>query len=94
MSEFDRDRYVDIPKSPKLDLRAVETRHKETMNGSSSNPGAYVNSAADVPALLAHIHALRADGRRLWSAVRVDDRAGLVMAAHNFAAVLAQALDS
>ena len=42
-------------------------------------------------ALLAYVRALLADGRKLWSAVRADDRAGLVMAAHNFGAVLVQA---
>jgi trehalose-6-phosphate synthase len=43
-----------------LYLRAVEARHKETINGMSSNPVTYVNSAADVPALLAALRETRA----------------------------------
>jgi len=67
-----------------LDLRAVEA----TL-GVGCNCVPHQNARA----LLAHCYALRAAGRKLWSKVRAEDRAGLVMAAHDFAAVLAQATD-
>lgn len=43
-----------------LDLAAIEARHEATMNGFSSDPGTYVASAADVPALLALLRETRA----------------------------------
>ena len=81
-----------------LNLRAAEARHKETMNGFSSDPGAYVESAADVPALLAHCRALRAALAPFADAYRAtqDGRTPSVELGSAFeraARVLAQATD-
>ncbi len=70
-----------------LDLRAMEARLEVL-------PGCICQHCSDMRALLVAVRKMRAGADKLWREVRANDRAGLVMAAHELAGVLASVVDN